>query len=84
MWMMNDIEQQLVDYLNNDPKIIKKALQASLLNYEYIKVLEVSIDDDMEGFEIVVEFYPGGRSHSWLKMPNDFLRKLKLENIDSK
>lgn len=81
---MDKIELQLVDYLNDNPKMIKDSLDASFLYYEYIKVLEVSMDNDMKGFDITVETYPGGRSLSWFPTPMKFLRKMKLNDINER
>lgn len=80
-WMMNDMELQLVDYLNNNLGPIKKSLDDSFMNYEYVKVIEVMMDDDGQGFDIAVETYSGGRSLSWMPLPKKFLRKLKLNEL---
>jgi len=83
-WMMNDMEIQLVDYLNNHLGPIKKSLDDSFMNYEYVKVIEVMMDNDGQGFDIAVETYPGGRSLSWMPSPKKFLRKQKLDKIDGR
>jgi len=81
---MNDIDEKLLKYLKDNPKIIKESLDNSFRWYDYIKILEVSIDSDYEKFDVAVETYEGGRCSTWLPMPKKFLRKLKLNHLYQK
>lgn len=79
---MNDIELKLKEYLNKNNEVIKKSLDENYLNYDFIKINKVEIEDD--GFMVYCQLFEGvGNSISFLPIPEKFLRKMKLNKIKS-
>lgn len=78
---MDKLELELVDYLNENTKMLKDSLDNSNINYEYVKVLCATIDD--VGFDVSVEICPDVSVVSYLKIPDKFLRKMKLNKINN-
>ena len=76
-----ELEIKLKDFLIKNPSILEDSIKKSLLNYDFIKVDSVEIDD--EYFSCCCYIYDGGgRSISpFLPIPIDFLRSVKLNKI---
>ena len=79
---MDEIELELIKYLNKHPEIIKKSLDDSYLYYDTIKVNKVEIEDGGI-FLIHCQTLKKSRcdSISTLPIPKKFLRKIKLNQI---
>lgn len=82
---MNNIELKLRDYLNENKEVIEKSLTDSFFNYERIIITEVEIDDNYFSAHVITMYSNNSHSISpFLLIPEKFLRKTKLEQINKK
>lgn len=83
--IMNDIELKLRDYLNENSEVIKKSLTDNFFNYERIIITEVEIDDNYFNAHVITMNNSSCASISpFLPIPQNFLRKTKLDKINKK
>ena len=82
---MTEIELKLRDYLNENKEVIQKSLTDSFFNYERIIITEVEIDDNYFNAHVITMYNSSCASISpFLPIPQNFLRKTKLEKINKK
>ena len=82
---MNDIELKLKEYLLKNTEIIEESLKSNYLNYDFIKVNSIEIENDE--FSVKCQIIKGMScdiTSTFIPIPKKFLRKYKLEKIIKK